>query len=990
MAVVEEPILSRLDRIDFMVRKLEEMKGSSPRSSSPSTPSSGTQPSSMDLSSPRSIGKVHCRSMEQVREETERKGTLLERLNNVEEQVLKLCSQFEEEVEEERKREDKTDKEKKTPKKKKGLRKLVDKVGFRAEIDTPPPRRSDYLDFSSRFLADLAKFSLFSSATAKLSLAPLLPRHHVLEAHISLCIISSQVEIILDKENFTLEELLDEEEIIQECKALNSRLINFLRDKAQVEQLLRYIVEEPPQDADSKRAFKFPFISCEIFTCEIDVILKTLVEDEELMNLLFSFLEPNRPHSALLAGYFSKVVICLMIRKTAALMNYVKGHQNVFCQLVDLIGITSIMEVLVRLVGADDQVYPNFLDVMQWLADSNLLEMIVDKLKPSSPPEVQANAAETLCAISRNAPSALATQLSSPGYVAKIFGHALEDSHSKSGLVHSLSVCTSLLDPRRSAVSSSMFNSYRGQHMFESPVPVSPETIGAMLPKLNDLLMLLTVASDSTVLPTTYGELRPPLGKHRLKIVEFIAVLLKTRSEAAQKELVSSGTIKRTLDLFFEYPYNNALHHQVESIILSCLENKSDLMVNHILRDCDLIGKFLLSDRDSNLLGDSQVLPFAMFTKPTVAASGKKKPRVGYVGHITRISNKIGQLSNSNGQIKAYLQENSEWNEWQGSVLQDRNTVENVNRWGCGRPTTLQDRTRDSDEEDRDYDVAALANNLSQAFRYKIYGNDDNEEDHNALDRDDDDVYFDDESAEVVISSLRLGDDQGSLFTNSNWFTFQDDRFGSTPSDTAGSNTIDVELNKTYNANTSSSDDDEVVVGEEDDDLTGNPKDNALNTTETNFQMESPLDFFDFNTSQKAEEAFAEQPPEWVGWGEPSDMQASGTGLNPFIDDDDDDDSKHIMNLDIPMAEVKSESMIPNGSERSLFEKDVEFVGVEPEGAEKAMEQAMKEGIVGEAGVMKKNKEMAEDSKPEESSGGVKEFNDNNYWKVDQEVGVLE
>jgi len=28
-------------------------------------------------------------------------------------------------------------------------------------------------------------------------------------------------------------------------------------------------------------------------------------------------------------------------------------------------------------------VYPNHLDVMQWLADSNLLEMIVDKLSPS-------------------------------------------------------------------------------------------------------------------------------------------------------------------------------------------------------------------------------------------------------------------------------------------------------------------------------------------------------------------------------------------------------------------------------------------------------------------------------------------------------------------------------------------------------------------------------------------------------------------------------
>ena len=29
----------------------------------------------------------------------------------------------------------------------------------------------------------------------------------------------------------------------------------------------------------------------------------------QLMNLLFSFLEPNRPHSALLAGYFSKVCL---------------------------------------------------------------------------------------------------------------------------------------------------------------------------------------------------------------------------------------------------------------------------------------------------------------------------------------------------------------------------------------------------------------------------------------------------------------------------------------------------------------------------------------------------------------------------------------------------------------------------------------------------------------------------------------------------------
>lgn len=43
----------------------------------------------------------------------------------------------------------------------------------------------------------------------------------------------------------------------------------------------------------------------------------------------------------------------------------------------------------------------------------------------------------------------------------------------------------------------------------------------------------------------------------------------------------------------------------------------------------------------------------------------------------------------------------------------------------------MHDRNRDSDEDDfqdRDYDVAALANNLSQAFRYDIYNNENDED----------------------------------------------------------------------------------------------------------------------------------------------------------------------------------------------------------------------------------------------------------------------
>ncbi|KAL2471040.1 SIT4 phosphatase-associated family protein [Abeliophyllum distichum] len=842
---------------------------------------------------------------------------------------------------------------------------------------------------------------------------------------------SSPVESVLDKENFTLEELLDEEEIIQECKSLNSRLINFLRDRAQVEQLLRYIVEESPEDADSKRMFKFPFIACEVFTCEIDVIFKTLVEEEELMNLLFSFLEPNHPHSALLAGYFSKVVICLMLRKTIPLMNYVKAHQDVFKQLVDLIGITSIMEVLVRLVGADDHLYSNSLDVIQWLADSNLLEMIVDKLDSANPPEVHANAAETLCAITRNAPSPLASKLSSPSFVARIFDHALKDSHSKSALVHSLSVCISLLDPRRS-ISSPVMYSFKSQHVYESPIHVNPDTVGAMLPKLGDLLMLLRVSSDEKILPTTYGELRPPLGKHRLKIVEFIAVLLKTGNEVAEKELVSSGTIQRVLDLFFEYPYNNALHHHVESIICSCLESKNNAVVDHLFQECNLVGKVLQTDKNPILSAE--------LDQPTLPVTGRQAPRAGYFGHMTRISNKLVQLGSNDKRIQPYLQENNEWNEWQTTVLQERNMVENVYRWACGRPTALQDRTRDSDEDDvhdRDYDVAALANNLSQAFRYNAYDNDDTEG-HGSLERVDEDVYFDDESAEVVISSLRLGDDQGrSLFTNSNWFTFQDDKIGDAPVSTSLRDIMDdINLNGTSNGGNSSSDD-EVVVGEDEELTESNTFANGHSGSETNpfdnfygnnsvsggdlvpqnekASASGDLGFFRFETSDN-DDLFGDRPiPEWVAWGETSDFQIGGSSVNPFVEQNDTSDNL-TNSVETSTAQISSTSVedsLPNGTSGSadssdgstksdlgkksdtvpsLFEEDVEFVGVEPEGTEKAMEQALKEGIVGEAGPLKMNlsPKTPEKEDSQDDGAGMKEFNDANYWRVDQEVAVLE
>ncbi|KAL9367764.1 hypothetical protein Peur_038963 [Populus x canadensis] len=126
MAITEEPILSRLDRLDNMMRELAELGGCSrpPKSSSPCTPSCGTLTSEGKVSfvdlSPKSLEK-HCRPISNVMMETEVKGTLVERLDHLEERVLKLEGGLEA---------DKHREEGRTEKRrhKKGLKGLVEKI----------------------------------------------------------------------------------------------------------------------------------------------------------------------------------------------------------------------------------------------------------------------------------------------------------------------------------------------------------------------------------------------------------------------------------------------------------------------------------------------------------------------------------------------------------------------------------------------------------------------------------------------------------------------------------------------------------------------------------------------------------------------------------------------------------------------------------------------------------------------------------------------
>lgn len=68
---------------------------------------------------------------------------------------------------------------------------------------------------------------------------------------------TSHVDKLLDKEHVTLQELMDEDDILQECKAQNQKLLDFLCRQQCMEELVSLITQDPPLDMEEKVRFKY-------------------------------------------------------------------------------------------------------------------------------------------------------------------------------------------------------------------------------------------------------------------------------------------------------------------------------------------------------------------------------------------------------------------------------------------------------------------------------------------------------------------------------------------------------------------------------------------------------------------------------------------------------------------------------------------------------------------------------------------------------------
>ena len=126
-----------------------------------------------------------------------------------------------------------------------------------------------------------------------------------------------------------------------------------------------------------------------MFCCESQEICDTISQDSELMRLLFSFVETDQPLHHGLAGYFGRVVCSLLFKSGAPTLKYLQDNPAVLENLLNHMSSSSIGEIIIRVAASDEE----------WVAQTNLVESLLDKLAPGKPVEEQVKAAEVLCGI---------------------------------------------------------------------------------------------------------------------------------------------------------------------------------------------------------------------------------------------------------------------------------------------------------------------------------------------------------------------------------------------------------------------------------------------------------------------------------------------------------------------------------------------------------------------------------------------------------------
>lgn len=201
----------------------------------------------------------------------------------------------------------------------------------------------------------------------------------------------STIDTILDKQDFQLEDLLDESDLIQELKQHNTKLIEYLREDSVLSRLLDYVIapklepvqdpddgdekkgkginlpftrprassqasatnDEPDEDETEKKRNRYAFVAAEVLSSDNWSIYEALMEHLALLRTFWDFLKRPAPLDPLQASYFTKVNESLFDKKTDTMLDLLKSLDDAIPNMLRHVDCPMVMDLLLKIISLE-------------------------------------------------------------------------------------------------------------------------------------------------------------------------------------------------------------------------------------------------------------------------------------------------------------------------------------------------------------------------------------------------------------------------------------------------------------------------------------------------------------------------------------------------------------------------------------------------------------------------------------------------------------
>ncbi|KAK4238770.1 SIT4 phosphatase-associated protein-domain-containing protein [Achaetomium macrosporum] len=404
----------------------------------------------------------------------------------------------------------------------------------------------------------------------------------------------STIDSILERDNFQLEELLDDGELVQELKSHNAKLVEYLRGPEVLEKLLRYVVapklepvaapdDEEEEDSDEKakgialpftrsrsssgarttnqedsekKRNRYAFIATEILSSETWSMYEALMESKPLLRNFWQFLKRETPLDPLQASYFTKVNESLFDKKTEEMVDLLKSMDGAVSDILRHVDCPMIMDLLLKIISLERT--ESGQGIVEWLYTQDVMPTLISFLGPEHSWATQTSAADFIKAIitvSANAsqneqtcigPNELTRQLVSRPCVEQLIKYMLGGGNP---LTCGVGIVIEVIRKNNSDYDP------EGVDINAPPSSRDPIYLGTLLRLFAEhvpdfMNLILNAPAQKQQLSSTFGDRIEPLGFDRFKTCELMAELLHCSNmmllnEVGAEDLIAARDAQR-------------------------------------------------------------------------------------------------------------------------------------------------------------------------------------------------------------------------------------------------------------------------------------------------------------------------------------------------------------------------------------------------------------------------------------------------------------